>query len=111
MADWIIVVDDDTSNLKMAGHILSKMLNLKVEATRDKLTGFLNKMSGKNGDESSIRRLHPEFMPQYEALLRTINRALGKEQAPAGSSGDDEILEFAPDTDDEVLEFAPEEGS
>ena len=24
MADWVIVVDDDTSNLKMAGHILSK---------------------------------------------------------------------------------------
>ena len=24
MADWIIVVDDDTSNLKVAGHILSK---------------------------------------------------------------------------------------
>ncbi len=24
MADWVIVVDDDTANLKMAGHILSK---------------------------------------------------------------------------------------
>ena len=24
MADWIIVVDDDTSNLKVAGHILSR---------------------------------------------------------------------------------------
>lgn len=24
MADWIIVVDDDTGNLKIAGHILSK---------------------------------------------------------------------------------------
>ena len=65
----------------------------------------------KGGDEAAIRRLHPEFMPQYEALLRTINRALGREQVPAGSSEDDEILEFAPDTDDEVLEFAPEEGS
>ena len=24
MTDWIVVVDDDTTNLKMAGHILSK---------------------------------------------------------------------------------------
>ena len=24
MADWVIVVDDDTANLKMAGHILSR---------------------------------------------------------------------------------------
>ena len=24
MADWVVVVDDDVTNLKMAGHILSK---------------------------------------------------------------------------------------
>ena len=24
MADWVVVVDDDMTNLKMAGHILSK---------------------------------------------------------------------------------------
>ena len=33
MADWIIVVDDDTSNLKMAGHILSKA-NMRVTALK-----------------------------------------------------------------------------
>ena len=33
MSDWIIVVDDDTANLKMAGHILSKN-NIKVTALK-----------------------------------------------------------------------------
>ena len=33
MADWIIVVDDDVNNLKMAGHILSKA-NMRVTALK-----------------------------------------------------------------------------
>ena len=33
MADWIIVVDDDVTNLKMAGHILSKH-NMRVTALK-----------------------------------------------------------------------------
>ncbi|MBQ6441655.1 MAG: response regulator [Lachnospiraceae bacterium] len=33
MADWIVVVDDDVANLKMAGHILSKN-NMRVTALR-----------------------------------------------------------------------------
>ena len=33
MADWVIVVDDDVTNLKMAGHILSKQ-NMRVTALR-----------------------------------------------------------------------------
>ena len=33
MAKWIIVVDDDTSNLKIAGHILSKN-NMRVTALK-----------------------------------------------------------------------------
>ena len=33
MAKWIIVVDDDTANLKMAGHILSKN-NMRVTALK-----------------------------------------------------------------------------
>ena len=33
MADWIMVVDDDVSNLKMAGHILSKA-NMRVTALK-----------------------------------------------------------------------------
>ena len=31
MADWVIVVDDDETNLKMAGHILSRA-NMRVTA-------------------------------------------------------------------------------
>ncbi|MBO4732871.1 MAG: hypothetical protein J5662_00175 [Clostridia bacterium] len=33
MADWVIVVDDDVTNLKMAGHILSKS-GLRVSAVK-----------------------------------------------------------------------------
>ena len=33
MTKWIIVVDDDTANLKMAGHILSKN-NMRVTALK-----------------------------------------------------------------------------
>ena len=33
MADWVIVVDDDETNLKMAGHILSKA-NIRVTAMK-----------------------------------------------------------------------------
>ena len=33
MAKWIMVVDDDTSNLQMAGHILSKN-NMRVTALK-----------------------------------------------------------------------------
>ncbi len=33
MADWVMVVDDDSSNLKMAGHILSKA-NMRVTALK-----------------------------------------------------------------------------
>lgn len=36
MADWILVVDDDISNLKMAGHILSKQ-NMRVTALKSGL--------------------------------------------------------------------------
>lgn len=33
MAEWVIVVDDDVLNLKMAGHILSKN-NMRVTAIK-----------------------------------------------------------------------------
>ena len=33
MADWVIVVDDDLANLKMAGHILSRA-NMRVTALK-----------------------------------------------------------------------------
>ena len=33
MADWVVVVDDDIMNLKMAGHILSKN-NMRVTALK-----------------------------------------------------------------------------
>lgn len=36
MADWVIVVDDDVTNLKMAGHILSKQ-NMRVTALKSGL--------------------------------------------------------------------------
>ena len=46
-------------------------------------------------------------MPRYEELLKAINRLVG----PGEDSGDDEIMEFEPESEGEVMEFAPEDGS
>ena len=46
MAKWIIIVDDDVSNLKLAGHILSKE-NMRVTALRSgkALIGYISEQN------------------------------------------------------------------
>ena len=72
MADWVIVVDDDETNLKMAGHILSRT-HMRVTAMRsgEALIDYIRekevpdlilldvKMSGMDGFEtlSELRKL------------------------------------------------------
>ena len=78
MTRWIIVVDDDTANLQMAGHILSKN-NMRVTALRsgallldyikdkengllfkeqtvDSLTSAINKFESLKFDRNKISR-------------------------------------------------------
>ena len=75
MADWVIVVDDDTMNLKMAGHILSNN-NMRVTALKSgqALLDFVRengypdlilldiKMPEMDGFETGIEQLDKELM-------------------------------------------------
>ncbi len=77
MADWVIVVDDDMTNLKMAGHILSKK-NMRVTALRSgaALLEYVKdnhpdlilldiKMPGMDGFET-MERLKAQMVPGEE---------------------------------------------
>ncbi len=77
MADWVIVVDDDMTNLKMAGHILSKK-NMRVTALRSgaALLEYVKdnhpdlilldiKMPGMDGFET-MERLKAQMVPVEE---------------------------------------------
>ncbi len=74
MADWITVVDDDTANLKMAGHILTeKKLRVSALKSGEALLEFLKNnspdlilldihMTGMDGFETlrALRKMEPE---------------------------------------------------
>ena len=77
MADWVIVVDDDMTNLKMAGHILSKK-NMRVTALKSgaALLEYVKdnhpdlilldiKMPGMDGFET-MERLKAQMVPGEE---------------------------------------------
>ena len=70
MTKWIIVVDDDTANLKMAGHILSKN-NMRVTALKSG-SAFLEYV---NGVADFIRK---PFNP--DVLLRRIGNIMSNSQ-------------------------------
>ncbi len=73
MADWIIVVDDDVTNLKMAGHILSNA-NMRVTALKSG-QALLDYVAG-NGTPDLI--LLDIMMPEMDGIsalakIREIN--------------------------------------
>ena len=97
MADWVIVVDDDMTNLKMAGHILSKkkmrvtalksgaMLLEYVKTNHPDLILLDIKMPGMDGFET-MERLKAQMIPgeeipvifltadeNYESEMRGLN--------------------------------------
>ena len=96
MADWIIVVDDDTSNLKVAGHILSKA-GMRVTALKSgKLTldyvrknGFPDlilldvNMPDMDGFET-LKQLKNEMMPGNEIPVVFLTAEDGQEQETRG---------------------------
>ena len=65
MADWVAVVDDDTSNLKMAGHILREK-NMRVSALRsgEALLEFLEE----NKPDLILLDVHMIGMDGFETL-------------------------------------------
>ncbi len=81
-AKWIMVVDDDTSNLQMAGHILSKN-NMRVTALKS--GSALLDYIGKNGTPDLI--LLDIKMPEmdgFETLsnLRVLEKQKGLNETP-----------------------------
>ena len=82
MAEWIIVVDDDTSNLKMAGHILSKA-NMRVTALRSG-QALLDYVSEKGFPDLILLDINMPEMDGFETLmrLRGYENELGREEIP-----------------------------
>ncbi|MCR4762301.1 MAG: response regulator [Lachnospiraceae bacterium] len=83
MADWVIVVDDDTANLKMAGMILSKE-NMRVTALRSGQAMLDYIRDNEAPDLILLDILMPDLdgFETYERL-RKQERELGKEHTPA----------------------------
>ena len=96
MADWIIVVDDDTSNLKVAGHILSKA-GMRVTALKSgklaldyvRKNGFPDlflldvNMPEMDGFET-LNLLKEEMMPGNEVPVVFLTAEDGQEQETRG---------------------------
>ncbi|MGN0155495.1 MAG: HD domain-containing phosphohydrolase [Lachnospiraceae bacterium] len=80
MADWIIVVDDDTMNLKMAGHILTRN-NMRVTALKSgqALLDFVKK--NETPDLILLDIKMPE-MDGFETLTRLRQQENGKDKIP-----------------------------
>lgn len=96
MADWIIVVDDDTSNLKVAGHILSKA-GMRVTALKSgklaldyiRKNGFPDlilldvNMPEMDGFET-LKLLKAEMTPGNEVPVVFLTAEDGQEQETKG---------------------------
>lgn len=76
MADWVIVVDDDVANLKMAGHILSKN-NMRVTALKSG-KALLDYMKENQPDLILLDILMPD-MDGFETLQKLREQETGKE--------------------------------
>ena len=99
MADWIIVVDDDTSNLKMAGHILSKA-NMRVTALKSG-QALLDYVKDKGTPDLVLLDINMPGMDGFETLmkLRSYETESGLEEVPvifltADDNADTETMGF-----------------
>ena len=82
MSDWIVVVDDDKTNLKTAGMILSQN-NMRVSAFKSAFTLFDFLREGNTPDLILLDILMPEC-DGFEALtqIRSIERELHIQEIP-----------------------------
>jgi len=82
MADWIIVVDDDVNNLKMAGHILSKA-NMRVTALKSG-QALLEQVKDKGEPDLILLDIKMPQMDGFETLerLRIWEKDNAKEEVP-----------------------------
>ena len=82
MAAWIIVVDDDTANLNMAGHILSKN-NFRVTAMKsgNALIDYIKKKGSPDLILLDIMMPKPDGFETLE-MLRRYEQETGNEEVP-----------------------------
>ena len=82
MAKWIIVVDDDTANLKMAGHILSKN-NMRVTALKSG-GSFLEYVNENGMPDLVLLDIKMPVMDGFETLgkLRQLEQQKGLMKTP-----------------------------
>ncbi|SDB37366.1 diguanylate cyclase (GGDEF) domain-containing protein/HDIG domain-containing protein [Ruminococcaceae bacterium FB2012] len=82
MAYWIIVVDDDTANLQMAGHILSRN-NMRVTALKSG-RALLDYISSKGQPDLILLDINMPGMDGFETLekLRDWESSGGREETP-----------------------------
>ena len=77
MADWVIVVDDDETNLKMAGHILSKA-HMRVTAMKSG-QALLNYIREKDVPDLILLDIKMPGMDGFETLNALRELEKGKE--------------------------------
>lgn len=82
MTKWIIVVDDDTANLKMAGHILSKN-NMRVTALKSG-NSFLEYVNENGMPDLVLLDIKMPVMDGFETLgkLRQLEQSKGLMKTP-----------------------------
>ncbi len=80
MADWVIVVDDDVTNLKMAGHILSRK-GMRVSALKSG-QALLDFISANDTPDLILLDIKMPGMDGFETLRRLREQEAGKEEIP-----------------------------
>lgn len=79
MADWVVIVDDDVTNLKLAGHILSKS-HMRVTALRSGQA--LLDYVGENRPDLILLDILMPGMDGFETLEKLREKEAGEEQIP-----------------------------
>ena len=80
MADWVIVVDDDLTNLKMAGHILSKS-GFRVSAVKSG-QAMLDYIATNGAPDLILLDINMPGMDGFETLKRLREQEAGKNETP-----------------------------
>ncbi|MCR5664703.1 MAG: response regulator [Oscillospiraceae bacterium] len=80
MADWVIVVDDDVTNLKMAGHILSRN-GMRVSALKSG-QALLDYLADKGSPDLILLDVMMPGMDGFETLRKLREREDGREETP-----------------------------
>ena len=80
MADWVIVVDDDTLNLKMAGHILSKN-NMRVTALKSG-QALLEYLKDNESPDLILLDIKMPGMDGFETLIKLREQENGNDAIP-----------------------------